>query len=278
MAHSEARSNPLREAQLALFTGGIYGATHTISGHPLDTIKTRMQIDANFRGLGTVATTRKILSDFGMIGFFRGCIPPMWGSTVYRSIMMSINEASYTYFDKNFPDDHWLKKEYACIRPMVIINSTLASLGRCVVENPVEYAKVLGQTGQQWVFKDIYRGMGWQVARTVGILVPIFSTVDYARRHSDLMESFSGAFTVTCLASGGSYLLAWPIETMKNMTQSGTPYPGATLAERIKFLGGPIGLYRGVFPGTICGGFRNGCGMVGMIYAQKLATKLGLRD
>jgi hypothetical protein len=34
------------------------------------------------------------------MGFFRGCIPPMWGSTVYRSIMMSSYEATYTYFDK----------------------------------------------------------------------------------------------------------------------------------------------------------------------------------
>ena len=39
MTHNEKRSSALVEAQLALFTGSLYGATHTLSGHPLDTIK-----------------------------------------------------------------------------------------------------------------------------------------------------------------------------------------------------------------------------------------------
>ena len=31
---------------LALFTGSIYGAVHTVTGHPLDTVKSRMQMDS----------------------------------------------------------------------------------------------------------------------------------------------------------------------------------------------------------------------------------------
>lgn len=68
------------------------------------------------------------------------------------------------------------------------------------------------------------------------------------------------------------------LETLKNLAQTGIPHPNATFTERLNFLGGPLGLYRGMAPGCISGSFRNGCGMVAMIYAQKWATQLGLRD
>lgn len=66
-------------------------------------------------------------------------------------------------------------------------------------------------------------------------------------------------------------------DTLKNLAQSGTPHPAATLRQRLDFLGGPRGLVRGIWPGTFSGGLRNGCAMIAMVYAQRWATKLGLR-
>lgn len=45
MTHNEKRQSSVREAQIALFTGSIYGAVHTVTGHPLDTIKSNMQVN-----------------------------------------------------------------------------------------------------------------------------------------------------------------------------------------------------------------------------------------
>jgi hypothetical protein len=73
---------------LALFTGSLYGGTHTISGHPLDTIKSKMQIQQGYNG-GAMEVTRMIYKAEGLRGFYRGCIPPLWGSMIYRGIMMS---------------------------------------------------------------------------------------------------------------------------------------------------------------------------------------------
>ena len=47
MTHNERRGRPEREMILALFTGSIYGATHTLTGHPLDTIKSKMQVQGS---------------------------------------------------------------------------------------------------------------------------------------------------------------------------------------------------------------------------------------
>lgn len=82
MAHNEVRSNPKREAILALFTGSIYGGTHTLTGHPLDTIKAKMQIQKEFFGLSSFQVARKIYSTQGIKGFFKGVVHPLWGSAV----------------------------------------------------------------------------------------------------------------------------------------------------------------------------------------------------
>ena len=136
----------------------------------------------------------------------------------------------------------------------------------------------MGQTGQKWVIKDVYRGFHLQLYRSVMLLIPIFACLDIFRRKTDVLKTNTGNFLVTAGSSFGAYLFVWPLETLKNLAQSGTPHPGATLNERLNFLGGVRGLYRGVWPGCIAGGLRNGFGMIAMVYSQKLATQLGLRD
>ena len=70
-----------------------------------------------------------------------------------------------------------------------------------------------------------------------------------------------------------------PLETLKNCAQAGLPRPRASLAERVQYLGGPRGLYRGALPSILCGGLRNGCATVAMNgFANPLITRLGLRE
>ena len=157
MTHSEKRASAFVEAKLALFTGSIYGATHTftgelklhhvvthhlkllshLSGHPLDTIKSKMQIQTGYTHRGSWGVAMKIYSTDGVRGFFRGCVPPLWGSMIYRGIMMSSYEFAYTYFDKHFEDSHAIKTELGPtgLRPMVPLSSLFASMCRGVVES-----------------------------------------------------------------------------------------------------------------------------------------------
>jgi len=136
----------------------------------------------------------------------------------------------------------------------------------------------MGQTGRQLVLRDAYRGTQAQVIRNTGLLLPIFAMVDASRRHTDLMQHPAGVFAVVCGSAGVGYMLAWPLETLKNLAQTATPHAGASVAQRVRYLGGFKGLYRGVWPGTVCGGFRNACAMLVMDYAQQWATFMGLRD
>ena len=91
MTSDERRSGSLlREYGLATLSGALYGATNTIVGHPFDTVKTKMQAQASFGTQSMSTTIRQIWAAEGAAGFYRGCLPPMWGSAVYRSAQFAV--------------------------------------------------------------------------------------------------------------------------------------------------------------------------------------------
>ena len=113
-----------------------------------------------------------------------------------------------------------------------------------------------------------------------GPSLPSWVTSDAARRKApELFRSMTGQLAIVSSVCAFSYAAAWPLETLKNCAQAGVPSPGASLYERVRFLGGLRGLYRGAGPGVLCGALRNGCAMLAMTgLANPLATRLGLRD
>lgn len=281
MAHNERRASPAREGAIGIFTGALYGVTHTLSGHPLDNVKARLQMDPKFFGLSSVAAAKKMWQQDGFASFFRGCLHPLWGSAVYRSIMISGYELSYTFFEQHYDEDSFWKTEYCAgiVRPMVVASALLTSFVRVVVEGPIEQAKVMRQTQRTWQWSSLYRGIGSQTLRTAAMLTLIFVPYDAARRRTNWFLSIWGQFAVVTSTCAFAYAAAWPLETIKNLTQAGLPTANASLSQRLAYVGGPLGLYRGALPGVICGGFRNGCGFYAMnVLANPLVTRLGLRD
>ena len=100
--------------------------------------------------------------------------------------MLSAYEFAFTYFSQNYDANHWINQDYmGGIRPVVLASAFFASTIRSGIEQPVEYAKVMGQTNKQWVFNDVYRGLSSQVIRNTGMLLPIFAMVDYSRRKTN---------------------------------------------------------------------------------------------
>ena len=165
MTSTEARgSSATREFALALASGGLYGATNTVVGHPFDTVKTKMQTQSGFTNSGALASARQILSSEGAVGFYRGCLPPMWGSAVYRSAQFAVYDLLYAEAER-YPaalehvpgtDMQW----------RVLGAGAVGATARTVLESPIEYAKVKGQTNQKWKLGEVYRGAGLQWART----------------------------------------------------------------------------------------------------------------
>lgn len=53
-----------------------------------------MQAEKGFENKNMFNTALKIVKTDGIKGFYRGCVPPLWGSGIYRSIQFSAFEAT----------------------------------------------------------------------------------------------------------------------------------------------------------------------------------------
>lgn len=84
----------------------------------------------------------------------RGCVPPLMGSGIYRSIQFSAFEATYTALDNSFGKQHVPLTHGIELR--VILGGLMAGTVRALVETPLEYAKIKRQTESTWKLKDSF--------------------------------------------------------------------------------------------------------------------------
>ena len=132
---------------VATATGAIFGASNTIVGHPFDTVKTKLQAQSGFGGSMTTAEAcRAIWRAEGFRGFYRGCLPPMWGSAVYRSAQFAVFE---TLHGKLAEVPALRKRVLPAVSDMELRTPLAGAAGataRTLLEQPIEYAKVQGRT------------------------------------------------------------------------------------------------------------------------------------
>ena len=261
--------------------GVLYGTTSVAVGHPFDTIKTKMQAQKGFEDGGMWRAFAKTLREQGIIGLYRGCLPPLIGSGIYRATHFAVFESLYTLL--NNPIGTFEIPLTGGLQSRVVVAGVMASCARAVIETPLEYAKVRRQTQQRWRLRDMYRGFGVTCCRTIGLMTTYFILVDSGRRHAS--DAFSTAFIGPFLMSGGAatlgWWLVWPLEYMKSQVQSGYG-PDESVLQRMKRVmkerGGFLALYRGIGPGTIRSFLANGTSMVVMQHAQRKISEWGLRD
>ena len=281
MTHNEKRGHWLKEGGIGLGVGILYGVTNVAADHPFDTIKTKMQAQPGFERLGMTQAFLKTFKAEGVRGLYRGCLPPLWGSGIFRSAQFAVFEAAYTAADRHSQ----LRRQIpftAGLETRVIMAGVCASTARAIVETPLEYAKVRRQTGQSWKIRNVYTGFGVTWYRTMGLMTTYFILIDSQRRN--FPNLFSAPIIGPFLASGVSATLAWwivwPLEYIKSQVQSQFGQRMSTI-QRLKLVVNQVGffgLYRGLAPGSIRSFLANGTAMVVMSAAQKKVSQWGLRD
>jgi len=151
----------------------------------------------------------------GLIGFYRGVIPPFFGSTIFRSLQFSAFEAVYTKSESH-PNLMQTIPLTGGIQLRVVLGAMVSATARAIVECPFEYAKVKRQTGQQWLLKDCYTGFGVLYIRTFGLLNCYFIILDSLRRHTNVFKYKIGQFFGSGMAAMVSFWFIWPFEVLKN--------------------------------------------------------------
>lgn len=75
--------------------GVLYGTTSVAVGHPFDTVKTKMQAQSGFESQSMLKTFGKTLREQGVRGLYRGCLPPLMGSGLFRSTQFAGKYANH---------------------------------------------------------------------------------------------------------------------------------------------------------------------------------------
>ena len=259
----------------------MYGTTSVAVGHPIDTVKTKMQAQRGFESGGMIRTLATTLKTQGVRGLYRGALPPLLGSGVFRSTQFAVFEAAYTFLDTRLG-----RSEIPLtggLQTRVVLSGILASSARAVIETPLEYIKVSGQTQQGWRLSHVYTGFGVTWCRTVGLMCTYFILVDSGRRNApELFASpLLGPFLMSGVAATLGWWVVWPLEYMKSQVQGRYGEREAVVRRMRRIVrerGGFLALYRGIGPGTLRSFLANGTSMIVMQNAQKKVTDLGLRD
>lgn len=70
--------------------GAVQGAVSVALGHPLDTLKTRMQSRSRDRSLSALRVTTDMLRQEGVASFYRGVVPPLLLSATKRGVQLQL--------------------------------------------------------------------------------------------------------------------------------------------------------------------------------------------
>jgi solute carrier family 25 carnitine/acylcarnitine transporter 20/29 len=282
MTHNETRAVWWKEGIAALVSGALYGISNAAVGHPLDTVKTKMQVVKEYKNKNMTGSIKQLYKLEGVRGFFRGIIPPILGGSLFRSAQFAAFEALYTKLDKH-PVFGKAIPYTAGLEPRIILGGIASGTARSIVENPFEYSKVQRQTGQSWQYDKMYQGFKVLWIRSVGLMTTYFVMVDFFRRNTRAYEHPYGIFFMNGLCAVFGFVVIWPFEVAKNHIQSLKVVENKhtvtqILRKRIKESGIINGVYRGSLPGLLSVYIRNGVAMMVMIKAQKMITYFGFRN
>ena len=284
MSHNEKRESWKKEAIAGLIGGIAYGLINTIVGHPMDTIKTNMQIDIHYKGKNMIQSMIYLYKNKGLIGFYKGVYSPILGSSIYRSAQFSVFEGVYTFLDeKRYPKFCYKIPFSFGLEIRVLIAAFFSGTARSILECPFEYSKVNMQIGQNWEIKKIYQGFQSLYFRTIGLMIFAFALIDSFRRNTNAYNNPISCFFIQGGIASLSFILIWPLEIAKNQIQGmkNSSKNNTNIYQIIKLrykdYGLIQGLYRGVLPGVSGIFMRNGASMIGMIEVQKLLSYYGFR-
>ena len=102
MSHNHKRTVWYKDGMLSLISGTAYGAASIVVGHPMDTVKTKMQAQTNYlKCKGLLGTIKQLYNTEGFLAFYRGAMYPFLGSIIFRGAQFMVFDSVYTFYDKS---------------------------------------------------------------------------------------------------------------------------------------------------------------------------------
>lgn len=233
-------------------------------GFPFDTIKTRMQTNSG-KYISIVQSSRCILQEEGVKGFYRGILPPLTALTILNMMNFTVYAKLCEYFA--FEKEGRILQR---IEPRIFLAGAGAGLSAAIISTPFELVKIQMQIDaskssqrprnsikaaynmiRSQGLSALYRGHAVNTTREVCFLGTYFFTYEHSKQ---LLTPHMPATLSVAVAGGISGAIGWfvsfPLDCVKSNIQ-GSPInhkqPTAiSVASRLLASKGLIGLYSGV--------------------------------
>lgn len=100
------------------------------------------------------------------------------------------------------------------IETRVIVGGLASGFCRATIETPLEYYKVMKQTGGKPTLNNAFRGYSVTLARSCGLMTTFFILLDIAGRQ--VPDMAGGAFFRGGVCATISWWTVWPLEVQNN--------------------------------------------------------------
>lgn len=247
---------------LDFFAGSVAGFVGVLIGHPLDTVKVRMQTSTLGSTSGCISN---IFAKEGFPGFFKGLPPPLVSVMIYQATAFAAFSASLKLVTNDSEDTASL--------PALFVAGTLAGVATVPVTTPTDLVKIrmqLDLKGQQGLrgmlhcarmvyraegVSGILRGAEATALRDTGSTGLYFLSYHWSKRWLREGEQGWDQNSSELMAGGIAGVMAWgsvvPFDSVKTQLQGCRdpvpPRPLALLASQIQSQG-LTRLYRGTGP------------------------------
>jgi len=218
-----------------LNAGTIGGVAGIMAGHPLDTIKVKLQTQCHtMKSQGALASFRHIAQSEGVRGFYKGMLSPIISNApinavvfaVYGQISRVIQES--TKSTSLTPSQQFLAGaaagmcQVAFAAPAELVKITMQVGKETASTSSIQCAKEIAR--RHGVYKGLYRGWQLNMMRDVPAFGIYFFTYDVAKTALTKNES-DNETTLNLLLAGGvagsmSWMVTQPIDVVKTLVQS----------------------------------------------------------
>lgn len=276
------------------FAGGFGGVCLVVTGHPLDTIKVRLQTSDKYKGLVDCAT--QTIKREGFLGLYKGMAAPLIGVTPMYAICF-LGYGIGQNIQRKTPDEKLNLFQIG-------IAGGISGIFTTAIMAPGERIKVLLQTQdplnpkykgpgdvlskvyKQGGIASVYKGTAATLLRDIPGSFAYFAGYEWIKRAltpegedpknlNPLKVLFAGGMAGVC-----NWLVAIPADVLKSRLQSapeGT-YPNGirSVFKELMAKEGPLALYKGIGPVMVRAFPANAATFLGVELAYKFMTYLGM--
>jgi solute carrier family 25 2-oxodicarboxylate transporter 21 len=175
------------------------GIIEVAVSHPLDRIKTEMQIMTLNNSKSNVLTGIKhIYQNNGIRGFYSGIFPRFVGIVPMRLMYWSSMTIASDYINHNKEHFEFHTNKYVSYNTsnflINLIPGLVTGLAQSIIDNPIEVAKIKIMSGSSDIkISNLYQGFGYLLTRNILFAIPVaYSIKTYGKENPFLAGAFGG--------------------------------------------------------------------------------------